>query len=267
MKVLILLITTLIINNISCFSQSVFQLGVDNVNNQEYKSAEHLFTKAIDENAANYEAYAYRAIVRNLLGNKEGAGADMDTVKSINPESIADIYFALGQITLGQRKFEQAIEYLNKLEKEDSKFKGLYFLRATAYFYIQNNKAAIEDYTKSIKLQTNAEAYYSRGVCKINIEKYKKAIKDFDKAIKINPDISVYYYNRGLARLVLKDFDDADTDMNKAIDIDPDNAAYYSTRGIARFGLQNKKEACNDWEKAKTLGSVDAVSYLQEYCN
>ena len=72
-----------------------------------------------------------------------------------------------------------------------------------AYDYYENGKyqLAIDNYTKCLKLETDAAtAYKNRGNAYSDLENYKAAIADYTSALKINPDDADAYKNRGVAK-------------------------------------------------------------------
>jgi len=79
-------------------------------------------------------------------------------------------------------------------------------------------QGAIADLTQAIQLSpNNAEAYYLRANAYYQLENYQGAIADFNQAIKLNPDFAIAYYNRGLARRNLGNYQGAIADFTQAI--------------------------------------------------
>lgn len=93
----------------------------------------------------------------------------------------------------------KAVEYLNNAIKLKQDNASYYNKRGLAYYHLGNNKNAIEDYSKAIRLKPDFSlAYYNRGCVYIKDPgQYQKAIEDFKKAIKLKPDYTEAYNNLG----------------------------------------------------------------------
>ena len=141
-----------------------------------------------------------------------------------------------------------------------------YLDQGNARANLQDFKGAIDNYTKSLNINTNnPSAYYMRGFAKNWLEDYRGAIEDFTKSIDIVP-ASATYYLRACAKINLKDYYSAIDDFNKAIDIDPKDPKTYYNRGIAKNLIGQKDSGCLDLSKAGELGLSQAYESIQRYC-
>ena len=141
-----------------------------------------------------------------------------------------------------------------------------YYEEAANYARQSKWELAIDNYTKSIKLQPdNAIAYYSRGVIYGRyLPNYEKAISDFTKAIKIYPDYHAAFSDRGLVYALLGNYEKAISDFTKAIEINPNYARAYRNRGISKesAGLSY----CSDYMKACNLGKSECCEWYSNQC-
>lgn len=84
-------------------------------------------------------------------------------------------------------------------------------------------KPAISDYNAAILYNNNtnnngtAGLYYGRGYCELELNNNKAAINDFSYAISLNPDYGFAYWNRGAAYNHNGDYQLAAADYAKAI--------------------------------------------------
>ncbi len=79
-----------------------------------------------------------------------------------------------------------------------------YIEKGVSSFNLGRFNEAIEYFNKVIKLDPfNASAYYNRGSVKYECGDTIEAIVDFNRAIEIDPGDSKAYLNRGRSRLVL----------------------------------------------------------------
>ena len=91
---------------------------------------------------------------------------------------------------------------------------------------IGDNKAAIEDFTNIISLDTaNYEAYYYRGNAKFNLKEGKEALLDYNESIKLKPDYADAYYNRALCKQFMNDKDGACIDWHKSLALGKHNVS------------------------------------------
>ena len=93
--------------------------------------------------------------------------------------------------TLAYKKtgaFHSALESCNKAIAIDSTDAREYYLRAMINTQLYRNTAAINDYSKTLKLNPDYfQAYLNRGLLCLKTRKLVNAIFDFANAIKINP--------------------------------------------------------------------------------
>ena len=96
-----------------------------------------------------------------------------------------------------------------------------YIEKGVSSFNLGRFNEAIEYFNKVIKLNPcNASAYYNRGSVKYECGDTVEAIVDFNRAIEINPADSRAYLNRGRSRLVLIGNDsEAISDFKKAAEL------------------------------------------------
>lgn len=72
---------------------------------------------------------------------------------------------------------------------------------------MRNYNAAIEDYTRAIKIDPkNAYAYYNRGISLDRKGDFDEAIKNFTIAISLEPNKADFHHNRGFAYRKKKNF-------------------------------------------------------------
>ena len=72
----------------------------------------------------------------------------------------------------------------------------------------------------SVPKKANAESatfYFERGIKKQLEQNYQDAIEDFTKSIKLNPKYFEAYFNRGFSKSALDNIQDAIGDLTKAI--------------------------------------------------
>src|SRR6185312_2199803 len=95
-----------------------------------------------------------------------------------------------------------------------------------------------------------ASIYSDRGVAKWRLNQTKAAIDDFNKSIQLSPDNGTVYNNRGNALMDLGHSDEAVKDFDRAIALSPNYGPAYNNRGNARVALAQYNLAFQDFRKA-----------------
>jgi len=125
--IVILLLSLLLIN---CIGDDYFNLGVFQAKQGNYEKSIYFFSKAIQENPNDAEAYYSRAYSQQMIGGKE-----------VNVIS----------------------DYSKSLELHINDYEA-YMNRGVAYMKIKNYSKAISDYEKSIEIKSDyALAYANLG--------------------------------------------------------------------------------------------------------
>ena len=144
------------------------------------------------------------------------------------------------------------------------------------------------------------QGFHSRGSAKLEAKDYSGAIEDFTTVLQLNPESVASLHNRSEAYLAAGNNNGTIQDCNKILSIDPNYApsiaqlghayfnlnnfntaiSYYNQhlelspndtntwyfRGIAYYNNGNSTQACKDWQQAVKLGSFEAPSMIQQYC-
>lgn len=149
-----------ILNDISSISAKIPSHGkgqyltqaYESYNSSNYKNAIFLFSKVIDKNKEDAEAYVFRGLSHYNIGNYAAAIEDLNMALKFNPTNY-EIYCYKGQVHLKAKKFD--------LAKECS--------------------------LKAIELnRSNGEAYGIKGICEYKAGNFSLAIKDLEEASKLN---------------------------------------------------------------------------------
>jgi RNA polymerase sigma factor (sigma-70 family) len=194
------------------------------------------YTKVIQANDEHMAARVKRAQVRECLGERAKAIAELTEAIAIGPPS-AVVYGIRGEMFHSDKEYDKAIA----------------------------------DMTESIRLYPWAGTYVGRGQCWAGKGEYGKAIADYDESIRLDPNSGLSYLNRGLAWVHQEAHDKALADFTKAIELgSKHNGAAYRCRGIARMDKADRarertvpESAINDLDEAIRLDPNDAKAYSQ----
>jgi serine protease Do len=199
--------------------------GLSSFDRGDMRGAIANFSRAIDDNSNNYQAYFYRGLAQLIQGDITNAIADYSQAININP-SYTNAYYNRGVV----------LSLMGKLEE------------------------SISDYSQVINRSPNFyDAYNNRGLVRLKVGDQQGAIDDFNQALRINPRQSYIYYNRGVALFRIKDYQGAIANYTRAIYLDPNYAKAYGNRGVILVKLGDKRGAIADLQQAAQLFRVQGL--------
>ncbi|MDY6901246.1 MAG: tetratricopeptide repeat protein [Cyanobacteriota bacterium] len=244
------------------YAKQLYQQGLANYKNSDYKQAIKLFSQAIRINPEYSSAYNLRGDAYYRLGNYEKSQQDSSAAIRSNPND-ANAYYDRAFSLYLAGEFNGAIIDYNQAIKLNPDFANAYYGRALARYEIQENDKAIEDLNQAIAINPKlTSAYFQRGIVHREMQDKLKAIKDFDKAIKINPKYAEAYYERGKTRYALNEKPTAKEDFSKVIELDSTYIDAYIARADIHTDLGYPKQAYEDYEKAIEMNPEDPKAYI-----
>lgn len=119
---------------------------------------------------------------------------------------------------------------------------------------------AIENYNRSIALESSAEAYNQRGIAYYDKGQYGEAISDYNEALRIDPQFADALNNRAWTRYKAGDLDAALDDANRAISLDAGKAYIWDTRGHINETRGARNAAISDYRRALSLDASSEAS-------
>lgn len=168
-------------------------------------------------------------------------------------EHVAEIYYMMSSIMASCGKMEEALHHIDNAIANNPKEDSYYYHRAEINVEIYNYENAIQDYSKSIKLNPTSVSYGKRGAAKILAGNYNGAVIDCTKAINMNPDFGGGYVERGRAKHKAENFSGAIKDFTKAIEMFPELSFPYGLRADSRIKMGDIEGALEDYKKLQKL--------------
>ena len=161
--------------------------GFTLLRSRHFSAAAEAFTRAIEMDPDNAEAYNHRGVARAYMGKIDDAISDYTRALQIKPELV-----------------------------------GALNNRGSAFYQKKLLNRAISDYSKAIEINPYlAEAYSNRGTAWAAKGDYFRAIRDYTQALEANPYFDAPYYNRGRALSTIGDYDQAIGDLQRVIELNP----------------------------------------------
>ncbi len=259
-----------------------------------------LLSQAIALEPKNWDAYFYRALAKNDMGDHGGAivdyskiiveAPDADTyynrgnsrfsIKDFNgakedyakaymlDDHFIDALYSLACAKFELAEYEEAIKDFNLVIKKAPNQPNTYMLRAAAYRALENYEKAAQDYTTAIYIEPSADAFFNRGAFYMDINYYQQANDDLNKAIQLNNSHAFAYFYRGTSHLLLGKFEQAVSDFNKVIEFDATDFDAHLGLAISYYKLNNATKAKEYFERANSILSIPQdVNSIEPYSN
>jgi tetratricopeptide (TPR) repeat protein len=208
-----------------------------------------------------YLPYLYGMIQLATIENKkEHANVALEVTKKVlsnpnlTPEQKANILYQRASAYLFLEDLKAAIEDYQAAIAAFPGHIGSYMGLAQGYIIAQQPEKALETFSSAITAVPNNHLLHNnRGLFLQQIGKNQEAMADFNKAIELDPNFATAYTNRGYTAQVLGNLPAAEADFSKAISLDPRNPLFTSLRGTCRLSQGNTTGAIEDYTQAIRL--------------
>lgn len=169
--------------------ESLFTHGVDCMNQGRYQMAVQAFSRAIELDPSDGEAYQQRALARSRLGEYAAALKDAQEALRLGADH-APTYLARGAARLGLRQYDEARADLDRVLKDNRDSAEAYFLRGLAWAALGKLRRAMWDFSFSIAIAPySAEAHYHRAHVYRQLGDSAKADADLEIALQLDPQV------------------------------------------------------------------------------
>jgi tetratricopeptide (TPR) repeat protein len=211
------------------------------------------YTREISADRENTVAWQRRAIIREHLGDRAKAIAELTDAIALVPGA-AVLYESRGIMRHEDNQLERALADLSQAIALDDKSGPSYLERGIVWYEKGEFDKALADFGKAIDLGWGgADPYYWRGRIRTQRLDYDNAIADFDQAISRNPKLEVAFLNRGYAWLKRCQPAKAISDLTQAIRLDAHDPQAYYYRGLALVDNKEYDRAIADYTEALRL--------------
>jgi tetratricopeptide (TPR) repeat protein len=259
-----------------------------------------LYTQIIELEPENLDAYFYRALAKNDLGDYSGAIVDYSKIIVLEPD--ADTYYNRGNSRYSLKDYDGAQEDYQSAFELDSNFLDalyslgcvkydigdfegsildfsalikaiptepkFYYHRALAFKALEKHAYALNDYSLAILADSSADSYYNRGVFYMDINYYEKANVDLSISLKLNENNSYAYFYRGASFLLLGKYMDAISDFNTVLKFDSLDFDAMIGLSLCYYKLNDINNAKLYFAKAKAILSIEnSPEAIENYKN
>jgi Mlc titration factor MtfA (ptsG expression regulator)/Tfp pilus assembly protein PilF len=170
--------------------EKLFLTGAEYLEEGRNRSAAKVFSRLIEADPSDSEAYAGRATARQRLGEHAAALADAEEALRLDPEN-PEAFRARGAVRLGLGQLHEAMADLDRALAEKGNDAEAYYLRGLALFGLGRLHRAASDLSWSIVLCPHAaRAYYHRADVYRRLGRAGKADADLEKALLLDPQVA-----------------------------------------------------------------------------
>lgn len=234
---------------------------------------------AIGLDNTNADAFYQRAMCTNSGDTKEASCIDLSRASAMGHEKAKGAFddnfcwntalqhYKEGCSKLAVRKWQDAINELDRAIALCPDSGRYYAKRGQAHAALKNDAKAIEDFTKATEKSPNlADGWYQLGVYYFNKDEHQKAFDNLTKALEKDPlNYDAYMYRAQCCERLNK-MTSAIYDYTQAISLKPSDSEAYYRRGLVERDLKDNVNACKDFRKASSLGNTDAAEYVSSDC-
>ena len=157
------------------------------------------------------------------------------------------------------RQMSRVIASLNGEIEANPKNAKAYYERACIYQNTNMFGHAIKDFTRTLELQPESNAFRRRGISYCMMGDFGKCIEDLTRCVQLEPKDAGAYQWRGYAHDQLNEDKEAIEDLNKSLSIQPEKGAY-RTRGCIYVFSGNFKQGIADLNEAIRRNPKDAAA-------
>lgn len=229
--------------------------GKKQMESGDFPGAVGSFTKVIDHDQNNFEAYYNRGM--SYLFQKQYAAAvdDLSRAVDIDPEN-PDAYNARGLAVGYLGRVDEAINDFSRAIELDRQFAQAYINRGSAYISALKYREALKDFSSAIKYDPkNPSSFFQRGRLYVRQKELQKSVDDFTKAVQLGLNDPTVYYNRGNSYYKMKKYKKAITDYSRVLALNPGDTEALNNRAMAYEMSGNKKKAKVDRKKLNEMSS------------
>ncbi|MBI2808104.1 MAG: tetratricopeptide repeat protein [Planctomycetes bacterium] len=220
------------------------------------------FSKRIQQNANDADAYGRRAWSWKLKGENDAAIKDFSEALRLRPT--AANYSNRAIAYHAKKEYDKALDDYSQALRLSPQFIGVYNNRGILWAAKKDYLRAIEDYSAAIRLDPKfLIAYRNRGLAYNARRDYDRAIADFTRALELDPNSALSRRERGKSWAGKKEYDKALTDFNEAIRLDPKAPASYWARALFWNSKKDDDKAIADFTETIRLSRSFAPAYTE----
>lgn len=233
---------------------------------QEMETSENIreLDKKILQNPDSADLYIQRGNFKKAAEDYEGAVQDYNRAGRLYTEIPEQLLSLICEVRLLQNDTNSAIALMNRAIGKKTYNPDLYILRAKAFEFSGDFRAALLDSTKAVELNPeNYTAVLQHGSALEKLKKYSEAVEEFEKAALLNPNAPEVYLRLGTGKKLQiekssgthsQKFAQMEKEclslLNKAVELGNGRADCLIGRASMYLAFHRPDEAIKDFQKA-----------------
>ena len=167
-------------------------------------------------------------------------------------QSEREEYLQMGQVLIGAEKYNEAIEYVDRVLKEEPMNAVAYITKGIALASIEEYEKAKECFKRCIKIDKQfADAYFQLGNVEFLLDNFQEGVKNYNEAVSHGYKDASLYYNLALVYEEQDNVDEAIRYYSKAASMDETKAEYLIRKATLQIMIAKYEEALQTLEKIR----------------
>ena len=203
-----------------------------------------------------FDVSEFEGIVEQLLEEGDINASEIAAKQGmqIHPNAVA-LHLKYAQVLLNKGKYEEAIHWLNRVEKVEDTNPDIHLIKGSAWLVTGEEAKARVAFRKAIKFAGNDldDIFYHIGAAFLQAGDIPNAIRNFEQAVVANPTNEMALYELGFFCDQTGDFEKSILYYERYLDIDPFNYSTWFNLGITHNKSGNHEKAIEAYEYALAL--------------
>ena len=200
----------------------------------------------------------------NAFSQKKFDKAEKICLEVLSKSDDADANHIIGCIRMGEKKFDESIEYINKSLAKDPDNLGTLISLGCAQSSSKDYKNSITSFNKVVKKKSDiSQVHFYLGEAYRQLEKYEKSLESFKECLRLTPDHIGCQMMIGVIYEELKRFNQAIDFYKSCIDTYPEYIAPHVNLGMCLLLTGNYEEGWNEYEWRLKISGDDI--YQKEF--
>ena len=248
----------------SCESniKNQYNFGLESIKSRDYEGAIPLFTEIINKDSNKNEVYQSRG--HCYFKTQKYALAISDYKKAFEIKENNQLNFNIGISYMKLRKFNLALNYLNKYERKDSNNKNLWLQKANCFNQLKNYSNALIYYQKAkIAYPDSIKIIKDLGLCNFQLSNYYVAIENLKFYLDSVENDKICHEAIAVSHFELKNFNTAKSYFDQMLEMGFQNSEKLQSIKIENLLMLGKRQ----YSKEKYLNAMQTFSEVITYDN